>query len=112
MIKMKKMHVGIILAVAATLIILGAFAYVNATEPKISKEEAMRIAEEATGGTATSIDVEREFGSIVYEVHVTNETGDWEVEIDAYDGTVLEIEPDDYDIEENEDDDDEEDDDD
>lgn len=111
MIKMNRMHVGIILAVAAAIIILATFAYVNATEPKISKEEAMRIAEEATGGTATSVDVEREFGSVVYEVHVTNETGDWEVEIDAYDGSILEIEPDDYDIEANEDDDDDDDDD-
>lgn len=73
---------------------------VFAGEPTITEEEAKSIAEEHTNGIADSVELEREGSSLVYEVTIANETGRYEVEIDAKDGTILEVE-----IEEGKDDD-------
>ena len=93
----------------------GVFAYSNgvfAGDPKISEEEAKTIAEEYTNGEAISVELEKEGMSMVYEVIIINATGRYEVEIDADDGSILEIEKDDGDEEDDDDDhDDDEDDD-
>ncbi|UCE39684.1 MAG: PepSY domain-containing protein [Thermoplasmata archaeon] len=90
------------------------FAYTSgvfAGDPEITAEEAKAIAEKATNGKAISVELEKEGFSLVYEVIIINETGRYEVEIDAKDGTILEIEEDD-DYEDDDDDDDDHDDDD
>lgn len=78
-----------------SLVILFVVAYamgVLAGSPDISEEEARRIAEEETGGTATKVDMEKEGFTIVYEVQVETVKGRAEVEIDAKTGDVLEVE--------------------
>lgn len=52
---------------------------------KITLEEAKQAAESAVGGTADSIELETEDGSLVYEVEI----GQTEVFVDAGNGTVL-----------------------
>ncbi|MEQ8536435.1 MAG: PepSY domain-containing protein [Coleofasciculus sp. D1-CHI-01] len=52
---------------------------------KITLEEAQQAAESAVGGTANSVELETEDGSLVYEVEI----GQTEVYIDAGNGTVL-----------------------
>lgn len=52
---------------------------------KITLEEAKQVAESAVGGTADSIELETEDGSLVYEVEI----GQTEVYVDAGNGTVL-----------------------
>ena len=63
------------------------------TPPPVTAEEAMAIAAEAAGGTATSVDQETENGELLYEVQVTTPDGDMEVEVFASNGGVAEIEP-------------------
>jgi uncharacterized membrane protein YkoI len=97
----KKPIVGLTLF---SLLALGAlFVLVNRTigeeDPAITEDEAKAIAEEYTGGTAISVDLEREDddlfggGQLVYEVLVQTANGLLEVEIDANTGDVLEVEP-------------------
>lgn len=52
---------------------------------KITLEEAKQAAESAVGGTANSVELETEDGSLVYEVEI----GQTEVYVDAGNGTVL-----------------------
>ncbi|MFQ5979252.1 MAG: PepSY domain-containing protein [Candidatus Heimdallarchaeota archaeon] len=95
----KKITVSIVLL---SLIAVGTFLVIaNRTfaneDPAISSEEAKRIAEEHTGGTAISVELEREddgpFKSkLIYEVIVETANGNLEVEIDANTGEVLEVE--------------------
>jgi uncharacterized membrane protein YkoI len=63
------------------------------TPPPVTAEEAMAIAAEAAGGTATSVDQESENGQLLYEVQVSTPDGDMEVEVFAANGGVAEIEP-------------------
>lgn len=109
----KKLKIAlIVVVVAVAAMCISFFAYntgVLAKDPKISKAEAKAIAEEYTDGEAISIHIEKEGFTSVYEVVVVNVTGQWEVEIDGEDGTVLEVEEDDG-PEEREDDDDDDDD--
>jgi uncharacterized membrane protein YkoI len=63
------------------------------TPPPVTAEEAMAIAAEAAGGTATSVDQETEGGELLYEVQVRTPDGDMEVEVFASNGGVAEIEP-------------------
>ncbi len=63
--------------------------------PPVTSDQAMAIAEEATGGTATGVTEEMEGGELLYEVKVNAPAGRLEVEIRASDGGVVEIEPDD-----------------
>jgi uncharacterized membrane protein YkoI len=63
------------------------------TPPPVTAEEAMAIAAEAAGGTATSVDQETENGELLYEVQVRTPDGDMEVEVFASNGGVAEIEP-------------------
>jgi hypothetical protein len=63
------------------------------TPPPVTAEEAMAIAAEAAGGTATSVDQETENGELLYEVQVRTPDGDMEVEVFASNGSVAEIEP-------------------
>lgn len=81
-----------------------------AGDPEISEEEAIAIAEEYTNGKATSVELEKEGISMVYEVVCENDTGVWEVEVDADNGDILEIEEDDDDEEDDDNDDDNDDD--
>lgn len=77
---------------------LGIIAYnqgVMAGEPKLTEEEAKAIAEDHMNGTAKSIDLEQEGRHLIYEVTVENADGLWEVEVDANNGEVLEVEEDD-----------------
>jgi uncharacterized membrane protein YkoI len=64
-----------------------------ATPPPVTAEEAMAIAAEAAGGTATRVDQETEGGELLYEVQVRTPDGDMEVEVFASNGGVAEIEP-------------------
>jgi uncharacterized membrane protein YkoI len=57
----------------------------------------MAIAAAAAGGTALSVDQEREGGVLLFEVKVETPSGRKEVEVRASDGGVVEIEPDDDD---------------
>ena len=75
--------------------------------PPVGEVDAMRIAEEAVGGTAIGVESEEEDGELIFEVLVDTPSGRLEVEVRASDGGVAEIEPD-YD---DDDDDDDEDDD-
>ena len=68
-----------------------------ATPPPVTREEAMAIAAEATGGTALSASQETEGGELLYEIKVQTASGRKEVEVRASDGGVVEIEPDDGD---------------
>jgi hypothetical protein len=101
----------ILILVGAIVLIIAAvsvFAYNEgafAGDPEITEEEAKTIAEEYTNGEAISVELEREGSSLVYEVIIVNETGRYEVEINAKDGSILEIEEDD-DYEDDYDDDD------
>lgn len=61
--------------------------------PPVSPEQAMAIAAEATGGTATSVGQEMERGELLYEVQVQTPSERLEVEVRASDGGVVEIEP-------------------
>lgn len=63
------------------------------TPPPVSQEEAIAIAEEAAGGSATGVDQETEGGELLYEVQVRTPNGDMEVEVRASNGAVAEIEP-------------------
>lgn len=63
------------------------------TPPPVTAEEAMAIAAEAAGGTATGVEQEVEGGELLYEVQVRTPDGDMEVEVYASNGGVAEIEP-------------------
>jgi uncharacterized membrane protein YkoI len=65
--------------------------------PPVTPEQAKQIAAEAAGGTALSVDQESEGGQLLYEVLVETPTGRMEVEVQASDGGVVEIESDDGD---------------
>jgi hypothetical protein len=67
------------------------------TPPPVTREQAMAIAAEATGGTAIAVGQETEGGQVLYEVKVQTSAGRLEVEVRAVDGGVVEIEPDDDD---------------
>lgn len=89
------MVIALIGVLALVLAGVGALAHYYTKDPKISEEEAKSIAEEYTNGKAIYVELEREIGSWVYEVVVENQTGRWEVEIDADNGKILEVEEDD-----------------
>lgn len=57
--------------------------------------EAIRIAEERTGGKAVEIDLDRERGGYVYEVKTIQAGLEHEVEIDAQNGEILHVDQDD-----------------
>ncbi|HEX7034963.1 MAG TPA: PepSY domain-containing protein [Pseudomonadales bacterium] len=57
--------------------------------------EAIRIAEERTGGKAVEIDLDRELGGYVYEVKTIQPGREHEVQINAQNGEVLAVEEDD-----------------
>jgi uncharacterized membrane protein YkoI len=99
----KKTAIGL---AVISLVVIATFSFivyrtVAEDKPKISEDEAKRIAEEYLGGTAISVDLEREDddffggGQLIYEVVVETADGLFEVEIDADTGEVLEVERDD-----------------
>ncbi len=98
----KKILLLLIPAIVALLIIVGM--NVIANNPSISSDEAKSIAEEHLGGKAVSVDLEKEGGRLIYEVHVTTDSGDYEVEVDAHDGSVIEVELEDGSEDEDDDD--------
>ena len=89
----KKVFTILALVCVAALIVIGVGVY--ASQPSLSEKEAKQIAEEHQGGTATSVVYEDDDEGPMYEVHVTNDEGDWEVEVDAETGEVTEVERDD-----------------
>lgn len=58
---------------------------------KITADQAKQIAETKVGGAASSVELDNENGTLVYEVKI----GTQEVKVDAGNGTVLQIENDD-----------------
>ena len=73
--------------------------------PPVGELDAMRIAAEAVGGTAISVESEEEDGELIFEVQVDTPSGRMEVEVRASDGGVAEIEPADDDDDDDDDDD-------
>ncbi len=89
----RKVTLTTIIAASLTVIFVVAYAMgALAGSADISEEEAMRIAEEETGGTATKITMEKEGFKVLYEVNVKTDKGPAEVEIDAETGEVVEVE--------------------
>lgn len=72
-------------------------------QPKISIEEAEKIAVEKVKGTLTEISLDHETGKLVYEAEVQSKTEEHEVEIDAETGKIIKVESESQDNE-NEDD--------
>jgi uncharacterized membrane protein YkoI len=96
-----------VIAVAAGVALMGGDLLTStgsASEPDITKEEAKAIAEEYTDGEAKSVSFEDDEEGPMYEVHITNATGDWEVEVDGKTGEVTEVERDDHGEEDDDDD--------
>ena len=60
----------------------------------ITEEEAVAIAEENTGGTAISVELENEDGYLVYGVHIEKDSKNYDVKVDAGTGEVLKVEDD------------------
>jgi len=60
----------------------------NAT---ITPTEAKSIAENYTNGSAISVELENENGYLVYGVIIKNQTGSYDVKIDAGNGSVLKV---------------------
>ena len=105
-----KNHKPIAIACLAIMVaVIGIIAYSQgafAGDPDITEAKAMAIAEDHMGGTALSVELEREGRSLIYEVVIENDDGLWEVEVDAKDGSIIEVERDDGDEEDDDDDDD------
>ena len=66
-------------------------------EKMISREEAIKIAENAVDGTVYSIEKDEDDGFYQYELELKSKRGEVEVEIDAISGKILEIDYDDMD---------------
>jgi hypothetical protein len=60
--------------------------------PPVTQDQAMAIAAEAAGGTATGVSQETEGVQVIFEVQVDTPSGRKEVEVRASDGGVVEIE--------------------
>ena len=60
----------------------------------ITAEEAKSRAEEHTGGTALSVELENEDGYLVYGVIIETDSGRYDVKVDAGNGSVLKVEDD------------------
>jgi uncharacterized membrane protein YkoI len=60
----------------------------------ITEEEAIATAEEHTGGTAVSVELENEDGYLVYGVHIEKDGKNYDVKVDAGTGEVLKVEDD------------------
>jgi len=70
----------------------------HTNEAAITEEEAMAIAEEHTGGTAFSVELENEDGYLVCGIHVEEDDGSkCDVKVDAGTGEVLKVKSDDDD---------------
>lgn len=83
--------VAMALAVAGCVVISHA---ASGARNRISRQEAVNRAEQATGARALSSELEREGGRTLYEVELVDQHGArLEVEIDAQTGEVVEIEP-------------------
>lgn len=67
------------------------------SEPTITIEEALAIAQEAQAGTVEEIERDREDGVAVFEVEIATADGEYEVIIDAATGEVLAVDKDDDD---------------
>ncbi|MFW9997788.1 MAG: PepSY domain-containing protein [Candidatus Odinarchaeota archaeon] len=67
----------------------------HAGDAVITAGEAKAIAENYTGGTATSVELENEDGYLVYGVIVETGTGCLDVKVDAGTGEVMKVDPDD-----------------
>ena len=92
---MRKKEKIIIMSISAPIVavvLLFSFTNTFGGGDMISEEEAIAIAEEHTGGTATDVVVEKEWTKTIYEVTVDTDKGIAEIEIDAETGEVLEVE--------------------
>jgi uncharacterized membrane protein YkoI len=73
------------------------FAATLGVAPPVTEQQAMDIAAAAAGGTAVSVEQEREAGILYFEVQVDTPSGRKEVEVRQADGGVVEIEASDSD---------------
>lgn len=60
-----------------------------AASTKISAEEAAKIALEKVPGTIKEIELDHDDGLLVYEIDIRTETGEAELEINAYTGEIV-----------------------
>ncbi len=68
----------------------------RASGEAISTEKVVEVATKARPGTVTDIELDRDFGRVVYEVEVRDEQfREWDLEIDAKSGEILTQEMDD-----------------
>lgn len=67
----------------------------HSADAVITSDEAKAIAEEHTGGTAFSVELENEDGYLVYGVHIEDSDGKYDVKVDAGNGSVLKVDSDD-----------------
>ncbi|ASO19742.1 putative membrane protein YkoI [Actinoalloteichus hoggarensis] len=80
---------------------------VSRTEPAVSRDEAIRIAEEqAPGATVVEVDLDSDDGRLEWEIELRQDRTEWEVEIDAHTGEVRDVEQDHDDDDDDRDDDD------
>ncbi|APU12160.1 MULTISPECIES: PepSY domain-containing protein [Actinoalloteichus] len=68
---------------------------ISRTEPAIGRDEAVRIAEEqAPGATVVEVDLGSDDGRLEWDIELRQDRTEWEVEIDAQTGEVLDVEQD------------------
>ncbi|MGH8472867.1 MAG: PepSY domain-containing protein [Gammaproteobacteria bacterium] len=68
----------------------------RASGEAISTEKVVEVATKARPGTVTDLELDRDFGRLVYEVEVRDEQfREWDLEIDAKSGEILTQEMDD-----------------
>ena len=72
----------------------------------LTKKQAGNIALKRVKGTITDIDLDEDDGRWIYEIEIQAQGKEYEVRLDAYRGTILEIEVDEMDDDDEHDDDD------
>jgi uncharacterized membrane protein YkoI len=66
----------------------------HAGDATVTPDQAKAIAEDHTGGTAISVELNNEDGYLVYGVIIRDSNGTYDVKVDAGTGQVLKVEPD------------------
>ncbi len=94
--KMGKKSKGIVIGALAGAAILGMGAYHSSAstadlEAKLSREEVKEIIEVEYPGVITEFDLEKENGSVIYDMEIKGENVKYDLEVDANTGEVLEV---------------------
>lgn len=93
--KLKNLVIAVSLSAASALVIADDNK-IDPTTLAITMEEASTIAKQQVDGIITSAEVESEDNTTIWEIEILDAQGiTYEVEIDATNGTVLEVEKDD-----------------